>query len=214
MTNIFVAKLDFGVSDEALKSLFENYGTVVKCHIAKDRETGKPRGFAFVEMSNAEETQEAIRGLDGHAINGRNMVVKLAEDRSGGNKPRSSGPPRDRERSFNRDSRPGQRDSRPPRSEDSDSRPSRTDDFRAPMAPRDEDSSSSSSSSSSAEKTSKRGKNKKKKSGDKPENREFKMSAHKKSGKKPRVQYEDDDDWELELLKQKRRGWSDDEDDM
>jgi len=77
MTNIFVAKLDFGVSDEALKLLFENYGTVVKCHIAKDRETGKPRGFAFVEMGTAEEAQEAIRALDNYEINGRNMVVKL-----------------------------------------------------------------------------------------------------------------------------------------
>lgn len=203
MTNIFVAKLDFGVSDEALKSLFENYGTVVKCHIAKDRETGKPRGFAFVEMGTADEAQEAIRSLDGHEINGRNMVVKLAEDRSSGNKPRSSGPPRDRERNFNRDSRP-------PRQDSSDSRPPKTDDFRAPVAPKDED-----SSSSSAEKTPKRGKNtKKKKSSDKPENREFKMSAHKKSGKKPRVQYEDDDDWELELLKQKRRGWTEDDEDM
>lgn len=208
MTNIFVAKLDFGVSDEALKSLFENYGTVVKCHIAKDRETGKPRGFAFVEMSSAEETQAAISSLDGHAINGRNMVVKLAEDR-GGNKPRSSGPPRDR--NFNRDSRGPQRDSRPPRSENTDSRPPRTDDFRAPIAPREDES----TASSAAEKTTKRGKSKKKKvGGDKPENREFKMSAHKKSGKKPRVQYEDDDDWELELLKQKRRGWTDDDEDM
>ncbi|XOV68155.1 MAG: RNA recognition motif domain-containing protein [Fluviicola sp.] len=208
MTNIFVAKLDFGVSDEALKSLFENYGTVVKCHIAKDRETGKPRGFAFVEMATADETQEAIRALDGHAINGRNMVVKLAEDRGGGNKPRSSGPPRDR--NFNRDSRPPQRDSRPPRSEGAENRPPKTDDFKPPIAPRTEES----DSATSDEKTPKRGKNKKKKSGEKPENREFKMSAYKKSGKKPRVEFEDDDDWELELLKQKRRGWTDDEEDM
>ena len=204
MTNIFVAKLDFGVSDEALKSLFENYGTVVKCHIAKDRETGKPRGFAFVEMGTADEAQDAIRSLDGHEINGRNMVVKLAEDRSSGNKPRSSGPPRDRERNFNRDSRP-------PSGDRSDSRTPKADDFRAPIAPKEEN---TSSTTASEEKTSKRGKNKKKKSGDKPENREFKMSAHKKSGKKPRVQYEDDDDWELELLKQKRRGWTEDDEDM
>ncbi|MCR9172847.1 MAG: RNA-binding protein [bacterium] len=209
MTNIFVAKLDFGVSDEALKSLFENYGTVVKCHIAKDRETGNPRGFAFVEMGTTEEAQEAIRALDGHAINGRNMVVKLAEDRSGGNKPRPSGPPRDRNQQ--RDSRPPQRDARPPRADSADGRPPKTDDFKAPIAPRDDD---DSSDSSTVEKTSKRGKNKKKKSSDKPENREFKMSAYKKSGKKPRVEFEDDDDWELELLKQKRRGWTEDDEDM
>jgi len=202
MTNIFVAKLDFGVSDDALKSLFENHGTVVKCHIAKDRETGKPRGFAFVEMSSADEAQAAISALDGHAINGRNMVVKLAEDRSG-NKPRSSAPPRDRDRNQSRDSRPPQRDS-------SDSKPPRNDDFRAPIAPQ----SDSDDTSTAAEKTSKRGKNKKKKAGEKPENREFKMSAYKKSGKKPRIEFEDDDDWELELLKQKRRGWTEDDDDM
>ena len=208
MTNIFVAKLDFGVSDEALKSLFENYGTVVKCHVAKDRETGKPRGFAFVEMGTAEETQAAIRGLDGHAINGRNMVVKLAEDRGAANKPRTSGPPSDRDKSFNRDSRPPQRDSRPPRSESSESRPPRTEDFKAPIVPKVEE-----DSAAAAEKVSKRGKNKKK-SSDKPENREFKMSAYKKSGKKPRSAFEDDDDWELELLKQKRRGWTEDDEDM
>ncbi|MDB4516919.1 RNA-binding protein, partial [Crocinitomicaceae bacterium] len=82
MTNIFVAKLDFGVSDETLRELFESYGTVLKCQIAKDRDTGKPRGFAFVEMKSPEETQVAIRALDGHTVNGRSIVVKLAEDRS------------------------------------------------------------------------------------------------------------------------------------
>mmetsp|Transcript_44449 Transcript_44449/g.58966 ORF Transcript_44449/g.58966 Transcript_44449/m.58966 type:complete len:203 (-) Transcript_44449:170-778(-) len=202
MTNIFVAKLDFGVSDDALKSLFEDHGTVIKCHIAKDRETGDPRGFAFVEMGTAEEAQAAISALDGHSINGRNMVVKLAEDRSG-NKSRPSGPPRDRSSSSG---------SRPARSESSESRPSGTDSFSAPIPPQDDDS----GSSSKVDKASKRGKNKKKKpgAGDKPEGREFKMSAYKKSGKKPRVEFEDDDDWELELLKQKRRGWSDDEEEM
>ncbi len=203
MTNIFVAKLDFGVSDDALKSLFEDHGTVIKCHIAKDRETGDPRGFAFVEMSSADEAQAAISALDGHSINGRNMVVKLAEDRSG-NKPRSSGPPRDR--SSNSGSF-----SKSPRSESTDSRPPRTESFSAPIAPQDDDA----GTTPKVEKASKRGKNKKKKSGgDKPESREFKMSAYKKSGKKPRVEFEDDDDWELELLKQKRRGWSDEEEDL
>lgn len=197
MTNIFVAKLDFGVSDDALKDLFENHGTVVKCHIAKDKETGKPRGFAFVEMSSPEETQAAIKALDGHAINGRNMVVKLAEDRSG-NKPRPSN--QNRDRSFNQGSRP-------PRTPKPEQKPAPSDSFTAPVAPPSEDK----DSSQPIEKTTKRGKNKKKKSGDKPENREYKMSAHKKSGKRSRIDFEDDDDWELELLKQKRRGWSDEE---
>ncbi len=81
MTKIFVAKLDFGVSNEQLKSLFENYGEVIKATVAVDRETGKPRGFAFVEMSDAASASEAIKNLDGFAINGRNLAVKIAEDR-------------------------------------------------------------------------------------------------------------------------------------
>lgn len=84
MTSIFVAKLDFGVTEEELRSMFEAYGGVKKAHIATDRETGKPRGFAFVEMYNDDEAQEAIRGLDGRNINGRNIAVKEAEDRRSG----------------------------------------------------------------------------------------------------------------------------------
>jgi len=197
MTNIFVAKLDFGVSDDALKALFENHGTVIKCHIAKDKETGKPRGFAFVEMSSPEEAQAAIRALDGQAINGRNMVVKIAEDR-GNSKPRPAAGG-NRERSFNKDSRP-------PRTATPESKP-KSESFTPPTPPEIDDK----EDSPKVEKTTKRGKNKKKKSGDKPESREYKMSAYKKSGKRPRIGLEDDDDWELELLKQKRRGWSDED---
>jgi len=81
MTKIFVAKLDFGVSNDQLKSLFEAYGKVLKATVATDRETGKPRGFAFVEMLNESEASEAIKQLDGFQINGRNIAVKVAEDR-------------------------------------------------------------------------------------------------------------------------------------
>jgi RNA recognition motif-containing protein len=192
MTNIFVAKLDFGVSDDALKALFDNHGTVIKCHIAKDRETGKPRGFAFVEMSTAAEAEAAIQALDGHAINGRNMVVKLAEDR-GNSKPR---PQRD-----NREQR-----SAPRPQQASNDRSDKEEYFAAPIPPVSDD-----VESIDTPKAAKRGKNKKKKSTDKPESREFKMSAYKKSGKRSRIDFEDDDDWELELLRQKRRGWSDEE---
>lgn len=198
MTNIFVAKLDFGVSDEELKALFERYGVVRKCQIAKDRETGKPRGFAFVEMQTAEEAQAAISGLDGHTFNGRAMVVKLAEDRSsGGGNRRPQQSPRPQSSSDSRPPRPASPST--PRSEE-------------PPVRRDSDDDAPASDFSSEEKATKRGKNKKKKPTDKPENREYKMSAYKKSGKKPRADFQDDDDWELELLKQKRRGWSDDDD--
>lgn len=100
MTSIFVAKLDFGVSEEELRSEFERYGSVSKVHVAKDKETGKPRGFAFVEMFNDDEAQQAIQNLDGHSFNGRNCVVKQAEDRASGNQ--QSRPPR-QDRDFNRD---------------------------------------------------------------------------------------------------------------
>lgn len=85
MTNIFVAKLDFSVTEEELRSLFEAYGGVKKVHIATDRETGKPRGFAFVEMYNDEQAQRAIAELDCKKINGRDIAVKEAEDRRGNN---------------------------------------------------------------------------------------------------------------------------------
>ena len=85
MTSIFVAKLDFGVTVDELKALFEAYGDVKKAHIATDRETGKPRGFAFVEMYNNDQAQKAIAELDGKNINGRDIAVKEAEDRRGNN---------------------------------------------------------------------------------------------------------------------------------
>lgn len=116
MTSIFVAKLDFGVTEEELRSLFEAYGGVKKVHIATDRETGKPRGFAFVEMYNDDEAKQAISGLDGRNINGRDIAVKEAEDRKGGSpapqkrefKPRTEFTPRPKpetntEKSVDRD---------------------------------------------------------------------------------------------------------------
>ena len=76
MTSIFVAKLDFGVTKEQLTELFEEYGKVNKVNIPTDKDTGKPRGFAFVEMFDQKEAEEAIRGLDGFEINRRTLAVK------------------------------------------------------------------------------------------------------------------------------------------
>lgn len=87
MTSIFVAKLDFNTTEEQLKSLFEEHGRVNRVTIAKDRETGKPRGFAFVEMADESEADSAIEALDDFAINGRNIAVKKADDRASGGKP-------------------------------------------------------------------------------------------------------------------------------
>ena len=97
MTTIFVAKLDFGVNSDQLKELFEQHGTVLKANVATDRETGKSRGFGFVEMPDAGEANTAIRALDGYLVNGRPIAVKEAEQRGdtrpakpfvpGGNRP-------------------------------------------------------------------------------------------------------------------------------
>lgn len=200
MTSIFVAKLDFGVSDDSLKELFERYGTVLKCQIAKDRETGKPRGFAFVEMKTPEETQAAISALDGYTINGRSIVVKLAEDRGSGNKP-SSPRPQNRNNNFNRPSTPRDSGEAPKKSVDGE--------FKVPFQATDGE---TSTDSNFFEKPTKRGKNKKKKAADDKDSRETKMSAYKKSGKKSRIEFDDDDDWELEFRKNQKRGWSDDDD--
>ena len=86
MMNIFVARLDFGVSQEELKRAFEQYGKVNKVTIATDKETGKPKGFAFIEMFNDEEAQNAIKSLDGFSFNGRQIAVKQAEDRRDNNR--------------------------------------------------------------------------------------------------------------------------------
>ena len=81
MMNIFVAKLDFGVTSEQLRQEFERFGRVLKATVALDRETGKSRGFAFVEMASKEEGAAAINGLDGKTFNGRPCAVKEADPR-------------------------------------------------------------------------------------------------------------------------------------
>ena len=91
MTSIFVAKLDFGVSKEQLTELFEEYGKVNKVNIPTDKDTGKPRGFAFVEMFDANEAKNAISALDGYEINRRRLAVKEAENRNDRKRPSNNG---------------------------------------------------------------------------------------------------------------------------
>ena len=91
MTSIFVAKLDFGVSKEQLTELFEEYGKVSKVNIPTDKDTGKPRGFAFVEMFDADEANNAISALDGYEINRRRLAVKEAENRNDRSRPSNNG---------------------------------------------------------------------------------------------------------------------------
>lgn len=82
--NLFVSNLSFGTADNDLKTLFSEYGNVNSAKVITDRETGRSRGFGFVEMSSDDEGQNAIRGLNNKEIEGRPMSVSVArpkEDR-------------------------------------------------------------------------------------------------------------------------------------
>ena len=78
MKNIFVGNLDFNASEEAVRSLFERYGQVNSARIMTDRETGRSRGFAFVEMENESEADQAISALNGYTLDGRALNVNEA----------------------------------------------------------------------------------------------------------------------------------------
>jgi cold-inducible RNA-binding protein len=76
--NIFVGNLDFKATEEGVRSLFERYGVVNSARIMTDRETGRSRGFAFVEMENENEANNAISALNGYNLDGRNLNVNEA----------------------------------------------------------------------------------------------------------------------------------------
>ena len=81
MTNIYVGNLSFNASDDDLRGAFEQYGEVTSVNIIMDRETGRSRGFAFVEMADAENAKEAIENVDGTEIVGRAVKVNEARPR-------------------------------------------------------------------------------------------------------------------------------------
>jgi RNA recognition motif-containing protein len=78
--NIFVGNLAFSVTEDELRGLFEEHGTVNSLRLITDRDTGRSRGFGFIEMENA-EADSAIKALNGMDLQGRNMKVNQAEDR-------------------------------------------------------------------------------------------------------------------------------------
>ncbi len=87
MTNIYVGNLAFSVTETELRSAFEEYGGVANVNIITDRETGRSRGFGFVEMNDAADAQKAIEGLNLASINDRKITVNEARpkpSRSGG----------------------------------------------------------------------------------------------------------------------------------
>lgn len=78
MKNIFVGNLAFTTTEEQLRNIFEQFGTVDRAAILTDRDTAKSRGFGFVEMPNAEEAERAIAGLNGSNFMGRALNVNEA----------------------------------------------------------------------------------------------------------------------------------------
>jgi RNA recognition motif-containing protein len=92
--NIFVGNLAWTTTEDELAQLFEPFGTVEQARIATDRETGRSRGFGFVEMPDATEAQAAIDELHGTSIGGRPLTVNEArprEERGGPQRPRHQG---------------------------------------------------------------------------------------------------------------------------
>jgi RNA recognition motif-containing protein len=80
--NLFVGNLDSQVTQEELRRLFEAYGQVGEIHIILDRNTGLPRGFAFVEMRNATAAEKAIKALNGSTLRDRTLTVNYARPRT------------------------------------------------------------------------------------------------------------------------------------
>jgi RNA recognition motif-containing protein len=78
MTNIYVGNLDFANSEDDLQTLFATYGAVKTVRAVTDRDTGEPRGFAFVEMTSGGEARDAIRALNGSVHGGRALIVNEA----------------------------------------------------------------------------------------------------------------------------------------
>jgi cold-inducible RNA-binding protein len=86
MKNIFVGNLSFGASEDSVRSLFEAHGKVEKVSIVTDRDSGQPRGFGFVEMTDDSEAERAIAALNGTELDGRALNINEArprEDRGG-----------------------------------------------------------------------------------------------------------------------------------
>jgi RNA recognition motif-containing protein len=80
-TRLYVGNLSFNTNPDAVRSAFEQFGTVTDVHFVTDRETGRARGFAFVTMGTPDEAAKAIQGMDGKTLDGRPLRVNEAEER-------------------------------------------------------------------------------------------------------------------------------------
>ncbi len=83
---IYVGNLPYSVTDATLESNFAEFGGVSSAKVMLDRETGRSKGFGFVEMASAEVAQSAIKALDGRSVDGRSIVVNLARPREDNNR--------------------------------------------------------------------------------------------------------------------------------
>ena len=90
--NIYVGNMSYSVSESSLRTTFEKYGEVDSVNVITDRDTGRPKGFAFVEMKNDAQARSAIDGLNGIELEGRNLTVNEAKPRA----PRPTGGSRSR----------------------------------------------------------------------------------------------------------------------
>ena len=84
--NIYIGNLSFSTTEDSLKSLFAEFGDVESVKIIKDRYSGRPKGFGFIEMPSNSEADQAIKALNGNRIDGSNIKVKPAD--SGGKRPK------------------------------------------------------------------------------------------------------------------------------
>ena len=97
MKNIYVGNLDFRTTEDELRQVFEAYGQVDRVNMIRDRDTGQPRGFAFVEMTNDAEAEKADAGVNGTNVGGRTLNVSEARPKpertggGGGRGPRGGG---------------------------------------------------------------------------------------------------------------------------
>lgn len=79
---LYVSNIAFSIDSDALRKIFTNYGTVTASQVILDRDTGRSRGFAFIEMSTPDAAAAAVQGLNGQPTEGRALNVALARERS------------------------------------------------------------------------------------------------------------------------------------
>ena len=91
MKNVFVGDLSFEATEGGLRSIFEPFGEITRVNLITDRDTGRARGFGFVEMPNDEEAARAITALNGTQMDGRALNVNEARPKTAGNAPRGGG---------------------------------------------------------------------------------------------------------------------------